>query len=92
MAAAAGKGDGRDTPPAKAPPPPARGVVPAQRPLVTVLYLLLATSTQMLLALYGLLSRFVQASTRPGDEGLAGGHCLRPPGTWCRCLPRLPLL
>lgn len=65
MAAAAGKGDGRDTPPAKAPPPPARGVVPAQRPLVTVLYLLLATSTQMLLALYGLLSRFVQVKPTP---------------------------
>ncbi|KAL4427455.1 hypothetical protein ABPG77_000744 [Micractinium sp. CCAP 211/92] len=66
MAVAEGLRNGRGTPPALAPvAAAARGLAPAQRPLVTVLYLLLATGTQMLLALYGLLSRFVQVKPAP---------------------------
>ncbi|KAL4447420.1 hypothetical protein ABPG75_004639 [Micractinium tetrahymenae] len=61
-AAAEDGGGGTSLPPAQAAP---RGLVPAQRPLVTVLYLTLAASTQMLLALYGLLSRFVQVKPAP---------------------------
>ena len=45
-------------PPQKAQAPAAQGHTVAQRPLVVVL--LLATGTQLLLAMYGLLSRYVQ--------------------------------